>query len=340
MFTCVRKSCFLIVSLTLVGQLGFADDKPEVKFKLPQSCAVGFQTGQLTYVAKNGEARQRDLFYWYPTTSKEHAINYKGQRGFAAEKGDIAPGKHPVILFSHGFFGAGDQTIFLCESLARAGYVVIAPNHADAIQEALRKKIDIPNFADAKTWDDAKHFDRKEDCSAILDQLDPASKQKLILTGHVDPKKIAAMGHSLGGYTVLGLSGARHAWKEPRIKAAVLYSPYALPYIGGDKLRGVQIPTLMQGGTLDFGITPFLPPIYRNLATPKYYLVLKNETHFGWTNLIALGKTTTTAVEEGNAKWMFLYTLAFLECHLQDQPASVLLTSKNTELWSYQFDVK
>ncbi len=96
-------------------------------------------------------------------------------------------------------------------------------------------------------------IDRKEDFTALLDQLTaPSPLQKSFLTGHVDAQKIAAVGHSLGGYTVLGMSGARQSWKEPRIKAAVLYSPYALPYIEGDKLRGVNIPLLMQGATLDF----------------------------------------------------------------------------------------
>jgi len=38
----------------------------------------------------------------------------------------------PLVLFSHGLGGCALQTIFFTEELARHGYVVAAPDHADA----------------------------------------------------------------------------------------------------------------------------------------------------------------------------------------------------------------
>src|SRR5271170_4777599 len=38
----------------------------------------------------------------------------------------------PVVVFSHGFGGCNTQSVFLMEALANAGYLVVAPNHADA----------------------------------------------------------------------------------------------------------------------------------------------------------------------------------------------------------------
>src|SRR5580698_2997141 len=34
---------------------------------------------------------------------------------------------YPIILFSHGFLVCGTQSVFLTESLAEAGYLVLAP---------------------------------------------------------------------------------------------------------------------------------------------------------------------------------------------------------------------
>ena len=76
----------------------------------------------------------------------------------------------------------------------------------------------------------------------------------------------------------------------PLTLAALLLSPYAMPYLRGSNLGSIKTPVMLQGGTLDLGITPLLRGVYTPLPGPKYYLVLKNETHFAWTNLISLGQ--------------------------------------------------
>ena len=43
-------------------------------------------------------------------------------------------GPVPLVIFSHGFHGNRNQSTFLTASLARAGYLVLAPNHKDAIE--------------------------------------------------------------------------------------------------------------------------------------------------------------------------------------------------------------
>src|SRR5207244_5750878 len=127
--------------------------------------------------------------------------------------------------------GSGDQTIFLMEALARAGYIVAAPNHADAAAERGKQPADVPNFFEPNSWDSGKFFDRKEDVTALVDELIVRGRDpQAFLFEHVDEAFIGAAGHSLGGYTVLGLAGARPSWREPRIRAVVAYSPYAMPY--------------------------------------------------------------------------------------------------------------
>lgn len=308
----------------------------EPAFPLP----AGFRKFAISYKAAD-EERRRDVFLWYPSAKAAERHNYFGQVGFVAVNADVAEGSHPVILFSHGFLGAGDQTIFLMEAFARRGYIVASLNHADSLLQKRTKPIEPPKFADAKNWTDQKFRDRRDDMAALLDDLlELNSKKGTYLHEHLDEDKIGACGHSLGGYTVLGLAGAWDSWRDERIKAVLAMSPYSMPFLTQGSVAEIKVPVMIQGGTLDFGITPFQPPIYDKLPGPKYLLVLKNETHFGWTNLISLGKTTTDVVKEGNAQLMTDYSVAFFERHLcaKRGKATELLNQKNPRLDLYRHD--
>ena len=298
--------------------------------------SVGYRKLQFTYTVGSNPARTRDYFLWYPTADPEDRFDYKGQLGVAAPDGTIAPGRFPLIVFSHGFLGAGDQIIFLTENLARMGYIVAAPNHADAGTGS--EPIAIPNFIDARSWDDNKYLDRKEDLSALIDHLLGGTDSAAFLRDHVDAHAIGIAGHSLGGYVALGMAGARPAWRDSRIRAALLLSPYALPYFDGPALGGVQVPVMLQGGTLDWAITPFLPAVYEKLQAPKYFLVLNAASHFEWTNLISLGKSTTAAVQSGSARWITGYSLAFFDSYLRGQDRSALLAKPNPQLHSFEYN--
>lgn len=94
---------------------------------------------------------------------------------------------------------------------------------------------------------------------------------------------------------------------------------------------------MLQGGTLDFGVTPFLRPLYNKLECPRYLLVLKRETHFAWTNLISLDKTTQECVASGTGRLITDYSVAFFDQHLRGLDRPVLLTA-DPELHSYRHD--
>ncbi len=303
---------------------------------------AGFRKSVLSYKVGD-EERSRNLLVWYPSTKEATRYDYRGQVGFAALDSEVAAGAHPVIVFSHGFLGVADQSIFLMEELARKGYIVAGLNHADSLAARRTKKMESPKFAEPKSWTDQKFRDRREDVAALLDHLLELNGQKeSFLFERIDSQAIGACGHSLGGYTVLAMVGAWDSWRDERIKAALLLSPYSTPFLTQGDLAKVTVPVMMQGGTLDWGITPFLPSIYGKLPAPKYYLVLKNETHFGWTNLISLGKTTVEAVQEGNAQLMTDYSVAFLERHLrQKQDKSTdILQMKNPRLETFRHEAK
>lgn len=304
-----------------------------------QEVFAGYREYTLRYTSPDRENRQRQVYLWYPTETEAEAYNYRWQRGFATKDASLKPGKHPVILFSHGFLGGGKQTIFLTEALAQAGYIVAAIDHADAGGGlAQGKLVGDPKFGNFKAWDDQKYRDRRDDIIALLDDLLQRHQQRgSFLHQHIDAEKIGAMGHSLGGYTVAGLIGGWSDWHEQRIKAAALFSPYVLPYTHKRTLDQVKIPTMLHGATFDLGITPFLPGAYRQLPAPKYFLVLKNRGHFAWTNLISLDQTTAECSSQGTGKLICDYTIAFFDHHLLGKDRSSTLHREDDELHNYQY---
>ena len=95
---------------------------------------------------------------------------------------------------------------------------------------------------------------------------------------------------------------------------------------------------MLQGGTLDWAITPFLPAVYEKLQAPKYFLVLNAASHLEWTNLISLGKSTTAALQSGSARWITGYSLAFFDSYLRGQDRSALLAKPNPQLHSFEYN--
>jgi len=231
--------------------------------------------------------------------------------------------------------GAGDQSIFLTEALARAGYVVAAIDHADASRSSGRREP--PSFANPASWDDAKFRDRANDLRFLLDHLlDRARDSRDPLGARIDPDRVGAVGHSLGGYTLLGVGGARASWRDDRVRALALLSPYVAPFAGRKSL-GVRAPVMLQGGTLDVFITPSLPHIYRQLSAPKYFATLRGENHFGWTNLACLGRTTVDCARSGNPREIVALTSAFFDRHLRAKRAPRL--NEKGSLASYRAKV-
>ena len=192
----------------------------------------------------------------------------------------------PLVIFSHGFHGSSRQSVFLMKALAEHGYLVIAPNHRDAMRRGGTAGSIRPEegFAKVDAWNDSTYKDRADDIRSLIAALkrDPA------WSGAIDWAKIALAGHSLGGYTVLGLAGAWPSWKLPNVRAVLALSPYANPYIKGKTLSGIKAPVMYQSGTLDFGIGPFAKKhggAYDQTPSPAYYVEFQGAGHFAWTDL-------------------------------------------------------
>jgi len=207
----------------------------------------------------------------------------------------------PVILFSHGLYGCNTQSIFLMEALAHAGYLVLAPNHKDArcgsaqhhatvwypgkIIAGLHGMRPQEPLGKPEKWSDATYRDREADMKAVLDEV---LRGKTFQGVPVDAGRIGIAGHSLGGYTVLGVAGAWPSWKDSRVKAVLALSPYANPFFSKGDLGHMDVPVMYQTGTRDIGVKPFMMKhggAFDRSSVPKYYVEFEGATHFAWTNL-------------------------------------------------------
>lgn len=234
----------------------------------------------------------------------------------------------PIVIFSHGFHGSATQSRFLMTALAAAGYLVVAPNHADATSHGGHARwSDRPerSFGAPETWDETTFRGRADDIRRLIAALQTSPDWQ----GKIDWTRCGLAGHSLGGYTVLGLGGAWPCWKLDGIKAILALSPYVRPFLLHKTLSGLTAPVMYQGGTLDFSITPWVAMpngAYDLSPAPKYFVELQWAGHFAWTNLRAIDHTAIDA-----------YGLAFFDCYLRGKATAEPLTEPTAAVASLRY---
>lgn len=275
----------------------------------------------------------RKAAVWYPAAGSEEAIVYLrgGPTGRAVR--DAPPARcprAPLVLFSHGLGACALQSTVLTEALARRGYVVAAPDHADAATcsiggDALRLqniRTQQPLYDPAR-WDERSELGRLHDLRATIDAVgrDPA------LARIADVARVGAVGHSLGGYSVLALGGAWPSWRTPAVQAVVALSPFVAPFLAHGTLPRLAVPVMYQGAQFDWGITPTLEGATGAFAAspaPKVYAKLKGGLHVEWTDLACLGLATAAACREArpNAALIERSVGGFLDRYLAGEPAA------------------
>jgi predicted dienelactone hydrolase len=145
-------------------------------------------------------ARSRPVLIdlWYPAApgAVEAERDHGMARGRSALDAPVAGGAHPLVLLSHGAFGAARNYTWIAEHLARRGFVVAGISHYRESPAYGPETID--PAAALRLWQ------RPMDVSFAIGHL----------LGHprfgpgIDPGRIGAVGHSSGGTTVLALAGA------------------------------------------------------------------------------------------------------------------------------------
>lgn len=165
---------------------------------MPIDAAVAADTVGLTTLSIPAAHHGRDvkMAVMYPGEGGTETVFGENPVFFGTAVNEHAkpvPGKHPVILLSHGWGGNYVRMGWLGAGLAAKGAVVVAVNHPNS------------TTGDLVYQSALNHWTRAQDLSAALDYVlkDPA------LSAAIDPARIYAAGYSYGGWTALSLAGLK-----------------------------------------------------------------------------------------------------------------------------------
>jgi predicted dienelactone hydrolase len=189
------------------------------------------------------------------------------------------------VLISHGSGGSPLVYRTLVRFLARNGYIVAAPEHP----RNNRNNNELAGTAEILS-SRPRHL--RISAATALEELAKSA------TG-----RVAAIGHSLGGYTALALAGGKpkcFAWEtkdrverdievehDDRIRAMVLLAPATVWFRGPGALSAVRIPILMLTGEKDH-LTPALHReiVLAGVGDPSLvdHRIIDNAGHFAFTS--------------------------------------------------------
>ncbi|MCA2213437.1 alpha/beta hydrolase family protein [Jidongwangia harbinensis] len=180
-----------------------ARPEPEAR---PRRYAVGLRELRLA----RGPDRPLRTVLLYPRTAPP-----------AAEAGDPplrntrpARGRFPLVLFSHGLHGSPERYTPVAAAWASAGFVVALPAYPHT-------------SAGARPYRRADIVHQPADAAYVIAQVRRLDTRRGDpLRGRIDGDRVAAVGHSAGGYTTTGLFTAGH---DARLRAGAVLAGWQAP---------------------------------------------------------------------------------------------------------------
>ena len=164
-----------------------------------------------------------------------------------------APGRFPLVVFSHGFASDSDAYDPLLRHWASHGFVVVAPSHADS-GGTLRAI-----WSSVRLGKAGLIAARLDDMHRLLQHLDALPAP---LAARIDTTRMLAAGHSFGAFTAQQLGGAIAVepdsgdtveGRDPRVRAVVAVSPPGemFGWINAQSWTTLSVPMLATTGTWD-----------------------------------------------------------------------------------------
>jgi len=178
----------------------------------------------------------------------------------------------PVILWSHGLGGSRDGASFIARFIASYGYILVHMTHHGTDSSLWEGKIS----DDVHPWDIIRNIEitrtttlnRYKDISFVIDALPGWFKEHPEVGDIADLTKLGMSGHSFGAITTQVAAGQLTpdedgqlmGLREPRIKAAIAYSPVpGTSHLSNDTeeaarsdiYKSISIPMLHMTGTDD-----------------------------------------------------------------------------------------
>lgn len=185
----------------------------------------------------------------------------------------VAGGKFPLVVFSHGYAGFRDQSVFLTSWMASWGFVVAAPDHTS------RDLTKVLGGTAGPTTD-------VEDLQATITQMGKATKDKKSpLRGHIDMTRIGAVGHSAGGRAVENL-----ALVDPRVDTFIGMAGASVGALDSDTVDVPTQPGLLITGDIDNVVTlDKMRAAYADMNSPKRFVLLHNAGHLVFSDICRVG---------------------------------------------------
>jgi predicted dienelactone hydrolase len=264
-----------------------------------------------------------------------------------------APGRFPLVVFSHGAGGSREAFAELTAHWASHGYIVVLPTHEDSIQLRRRSGEDLSRLR--RDLDslrrDVKPLDRLADVVFLLDSTGVMEERIAGLrdrsgAGRIDRDRIGMAGHSAGALTTQMAAGVKVRGSVPgapfearsvgdaRIDAAIVISGQgtANRLFTADSWSGLSTPMLVITGSKDIAAIGRETPASRRepyeKAKPgdKYLVFIEGATHSSYQGKgpgLRLDReqpsdaelTMITSVTSSA-------TLAFLDLYLKDDAAA------------------
>ncbi|HQZ35536.1 MAG TPA: hypothetical protein PK020_14015 [Ilumatobacteraceae bacterium] len=203
----------------------------------------------------------------------------------AGRDADVADGAFPVVMFSHGFTGMRVQSSFLTSNLASWGMIVVSVDHPSRSMENV-----LGGTAAAQTGNPVDELLQGLEL-ITAEGADAASR----FSSHVDAERVAAVGHSAGGGTVLA------AASDPRIDGYVSLASGA--FRGGAAAAGSTTttapplpdkPSFFMGGSVD-GVVPFATvtqPAFDAAPSPSLLWEIDGAGHNAFDDFCTFGNGT------------------------------------------------
>ncbi len=193
-----------------------------------------------------------------------------GSGSSPVENASPAGGPYPLVLFAHGLGGLPEYNIEFLTAIAADGHVVVAPEFPRT------------SGGNSPGPDPADTGSQPGDLSFLIDtilQLDADPQWPLANT--VDGNRIAAIGHSNGAITVLGI-GANSCCRDQRIDAVVPMAGPPAPFEGEYDFTDTP-PILIIHGTKDpLILYATSPKLFNDISAIKGLLTLEGADHGSW----------------------------------------------------------
>lgn len=204
-------------------------------------------------------------------------------------------GPFPLIVFGHGFGATPDTYSRLLRAWAQKGYVVAASIFPLTNGRALggAHESDLVN--------------QPKDMSFVISRmLATKATGDGILSGLINPHRIAVAGHSDGGSTALAVAYNRH-YHDRRIRAAAILAGAEIPGVYGYDFPAPRPPLLAIQGTADTSNFPASTRVYFRAAPPPKFLL----------SLLGAGHGPPYISEQPQLRIVEQATTAFFDAYLK-----------------------